>query len=90
MMLLSVNRSRALSMKTRPPPGTLFWGSRMKAAVVMAIRDRLITRQEAYEQYDLSPEELASWEAAFDRGGQRALSDKAMLRHRRRLKTLAA
>jgi hypothetical protein len=36
-------------------------------------------RAAAYEMYMLSPEELASWEAAFDRGGYRALLNKALL-----------
>jgi hypothetical protein len=45
--------------------------------VVLAIREGLITREEAYEMYRLSPEELASWEGAFDRGGYRALSLKS-------------
>jgi hypothetical protein len=60
-----------------PPPGTRNWGSRIKAAVVLGIRNHLITREEAYAAYSLSPEELTAWEAAFDRGGQRALSNRA-------------
>lgn len=60
-----------------PPPGTTHWGSRRKAAVILGIRKGLITRGEAYEMYRLSPEELASWEEAFDRGGYRALSIKS-------------
>jgi hypothetical protein len=56
-----------------PPPGTRAWGSRKKAAVVLGIRGGLITRDEAYAMYMLSPEELASWEAAFDQGGHQAL-----------------
>jgi hypothetical protein len=54
------------------------WGSRRKAAVVLGIRSGLITREEAYNRYMLSPEEeLASWETAFDRGGHSALMNKA-------------
>jgi hypothetical protein len=56
-----------------PPPGTKTWGSRTKAAVVLGIRQGLITRDEAYTMYMLSPEELASWEAAFDQGGHQSL-----------------
>ena len=66
-----------------PPPGTRAWGSRRKAAVVLGIRNRLITREEAYEVYSLSPEELDAWEAAFDRGGHRALSIKGALPRQR-------
>lgn len=43
----------------------------------MGIREGLITREEAYEMYQLSPEELASWEEAFERGGYRALTLKS-------------
>ena len=60
-----------------PPPDTKAWGSRRKAAVVLGIRKGLITREQAYEMYRLSAEELASWEAAFDRGGYQALALKA-------------
>ena len=60
-----------------PAPGTRAWGSAKKAAVVLGIRNGLITRDQAYAAYSLSPEELASWEAAFDNGGQRALSIKS-------------
>ena len=48
-----------------------------RAAVVLGIRKGLITREQAYEMYRLSAEELASWEAAFDRGGYQALALKA-------------
>jgi hypothetical protein len=59
-----------------PAPGTKAWGTRRKAAVVLGIRKGLITREQAYEMYRLSPEELASWEEAFDRGGHRELTGK--------------
>ena len=59
-----------------PAPGTKAWGTRRKAAVVLGIRKGLITREQAYEMYQLSPEELASWEEAFKAGGHRALTLK--------------
>jgi hypothetical protein len=49
----------------------------------MAIRQGLIAREQAYRRYALSPEELASWEDAFDSGGLRAFSTKGMLRARK-------
>ena len=52
-------------------------GVNEKAAVVLGIRKSLITREQAYEMYRLSAEELASWEDAFDRGGYQALALKA-------------
>lgn len=56
-----------------PPANTKRWVSRRKAAVVVATRAGLISREEACEPYPLSPEELAIWEAAFDQGGVRGL-----------------
>jgi hypothetical protein len=47
---------------------------RCKAAIVAATRTGIISRKEACERYLLSPEELASWEAAFDQNGIPGLS----------------
>jgi Protein of unknown function (DUF1153) len=52
-----------------PSPDTKRWSSRRKAAVVVATRSGVISREEACERYLLSKEELAGWEAAFDRSG---------------------
>jgi hypothetical protein len=52
-----------------PAPDTKRWSSRRKAAVVVAIRGGIITREEACQRYTLSDEELGGWEVAFDRGG---------------------
>ena len=45
------------------------WSPRRKAAVVVVVRGGGLTREEAYERYRLSREELAAWEAAFARRG---------------------
>ena len=52
-----------------PPIDTKRWSSHRKAAVVIGIRDGVITRVEARQRYALSEEELAAWEVAFDRRG---------------------
>ncbi|HEY1299838.1 MAG TPA: DUF1153 domain-containing protein [Stellaceae bacterium] len=52
-----------------PPANTARWSPRRKAAVVAATRTGVISRGEACERYLLSPEELASWEAALDENG---------------------
>jgi hypothetical protein len=52
-----------------PSPNTIRWSSRRKAAVVVATRTGVITREEACRRYTLSEEELAGWETAFDRSG---------------------
>jgi transposase-like protein len=45
------------------------WTPRRKAAVILAIRERVISVQEACERYDLSAQELAEWERDLDRHG---------------------
>lgn len=52
-----------------PPADTKRWSSRRKAAVVIAIRSRVLTREQACQHYLLSEEELGLWEAAFDKIG---------------------
>jgi hypothetical protein len=52
-----------------PPPDTERWSARRKAAVVMAARTGVISREEACRRYCLSPEELAAWETALDENG---------------------
>ncbi len=52
-----------------PPHDTARWGAKTKAAIVIAIRHRAISRELACERYRLSPEELAGWEAAFEQQG---------------------
>jgi hypothetical protein len=52
------------------PPGIpKRWTPRLKAAVILAIRKRTISTQEACKRYDLSGEELAEWERNLDRYG---------------------
>jgi len=52
-----------------PAADTKRWSSRRKAAVLVAIRTGVLTREEACERYLISEEELSLWEAAFDRSG---------------------
>jgi hypothetical protein len=65
-----------------PPANTKRWVSRRKAAVVVATRADVISREEAYERYALSPEELAAWEAAFDGHGIRGLRITSLQNYR--------
>ena len=65
-----------------PKAGERNWGFRRKAAVVMAIRAGELIRDEAFERYSLSAEELALWEAALDQGGPQAITSKAIARLR--------
>ena len=48
-----------------PPPNTVRWVARRKAAVVAAVRAGKITYEEACSYYQLS-EEFLGWQRAFD------------------------
>ena len=52
-----------------PPPGTRRWVPRRKAAVILAIRNKVISVWDACERYDLSAKELADWERDLDQYG---------------------
>ena len=53
-------------MEGLPPPTTKRWVVRRKAAVVAAVRSGEITFEEACRRYQLSEEELLSWQRAFE------------------------
>jgi hypothetical protein len=52
------------------------WTARRKAAVIEAIRRKIISIWDACERYDLSAEELAQWERNLDRFGVSGLQMK--------------
>jgi Protein of unknown function (DUF1153) len=56
-------------MVRETPAGTKRWVARHKAAVVAAVRRGLITREDAYRRYELSEEELSSWQLSFETYG---------------------
>jgi hypothetical protein len=56
-----------------PPSGTYRWVARRKAQVVAAVRNGLVSLEEACRRYNISAEEFASWERALDRHGPGAL-----------------
>jgi hypothetical protein len=66
-----------------PPANTKRWVSRRKAAVVLATRAGVISREQACEGYVLSSEELAG-EAVFDEHGIRSLRITSQQNYRRR------
>jgi hypothetical protein len=45
------------------------WTPRLKAAVILAIRNKVISIWDACERYDLSAQELADWERDLDQYG---------------------
>ncbi|MCB9946799.1 MAG: DUF1153 domain-containing protein [Rhodospirillaceae bacterium] len=71
-----------LTMAELPPPDTKRWGIRRKAAVVEAIRSRLMTEEDACRRYGLSPEELASWMKRIKAHGVPGLRVTRLTRYR--------
>ncbi|MEI6419835.1 MAG: DUF1153 domain-containing protein [Sphingomonadales bacterium] len=57
--------SQPVTPSDLPPPGTVRWVPRRKAAVVAAIRDGRLSRIDACRRYALSEEELRHWEHAL-------------------------
>lgn len=62
-----------LTLKDLPPPGTRRWVMRRKAEVVAAVRNGLLSLEEACDRYTLSVEEFLNWQELIDRHGVRAL-----------------
>jgi len=65
-----------------PPAGTMRWTAWQKVAVIRAVRNGVLTSAEVCARYLLSEEELAGWQAEFDRRGLAGLQQKS-LRERR-------
>lgn len=63
----------ALDKNSLPPTNTSRWVVRRKAEVVAAVNGGLLTIAEACERYDLTLEELASWQRAVEREGMAGL-----------------
>jgi hypothetical protein len=65
-----------------PPPATRRWVASRKAAVVRAVDCGLMTRAEAMDMWDLSDDELTSWQSAVERHGEAALKATSLQRYR--------
>ena len=52
-----------------PPRNTRRWTFRRKAAVLQALRNGVLTPEQAVERYALTVEEIRAWERAFERDG---------------------
>jgi hypothetical protein len=66
---LRFQREHASFVEILPSCDTKRWVASRKAAVVIAVRKRVISRRKACDWYQLSSEELASWEVAFKQSG---------------------
>jgi hypothetical protein len=56
-----------------PPPDTTRWVSSRKALVVAAVKSGRLSAKDACARYNLSAEELESWQRLLDRHGTQAL-----------------
>jgi Protein of unknown function (DUF1153). len=65
--------SGQMSLSDLPPKDTKRWVASRKAAVVAAVRQGLITEDQACARYGLSLEELHGWRDALDEHGVGAL-----------------
>jgi len=66
-----------------PHPNTKRWVVRRKAAVVAAVRSGEVTLEEACRVYQLSKEELLSWDRAFELHGLAGLRVTRIQQYRR-------
>ena len=66
-----------------PHPNTKRWVVRRKAAVVVAVRSGWVTLEEACRVYQLSKEELLSWDRAFELHGLAGLRVTRSQQYRR-------
>ena len=62
-----------LTINTLPAPGTTRWVVRRKAEVVAAVKGGLLTLEEACERYNLSVEELLTWQRSVEKNGMPGL-----------------
>jgi transposase-like protein len=76
--------SREPLMQNLPPPNTKRWVVRRKAAVVAAVRRGGLTIEEACRVYQLSEEELLSWDRAFELHGLAGLRATRIQQYRSR------
>ena len=71
-----------LTVDDLPPPNTRRLVIRRKAEVVSAVRNGLISLEEACERYTLSVEEFLSWQRLIDKHGLRGLRTTRLQQYR--------
>ncbi len=65
-----------------PPPDVQRWTIRRKAAVVTAVANGLLTREEACRRYQLTEEEFVGWQQAFEAHGLAGLRSTRLQQYR--------
>jgi len=69
-------------MAELPPADVKRWTIRRKAAVVTAVANGVLSREEACRRYQLSEEEFLSWQQAFERHGLAGLRSTRLQHYR--------
>jgi len=77
-----VRISRDKDLSHLPPPNTERWVVRRKAQVVTAVRNGLLSFNDACQRYRLSQEEFQSWINLLDSHGVRGLRATRMQEYR--------
>ncbi len=72
-----------LTIDDLPAPETKRWVIRRKAEVVAAVRNGLISLEDACNRYKLSVEEFLSWQRLIDQHGMRGLRTTRLQQYRR-------
>jgi transposase-like protein len=72
----------ACPMLELPPLDVKRWTFRRKAAVVTAVANDVLTREEACRRYQLSEEEFLSWQQAFESHGLPGLRSNRLQQYR--------
>jgi len=71
-----------MTLADLPPPDTRRWVVRRKAEVVAAVRQGLLSLDEACERYDLSVEEFLSWQRLIRNHGVAGLRTTRLQNYR--------
>jgi hypothetical protein len=80
--LVKDSNGRPIRMVDLPPPSLKRWVPQRKAEVVAAVREGLITLEQACARYALSIEEFLSWEETIDHYGVTGLRVTDIQHHR--------
>jgi Protein of unknown function (DUF1153) len=81
--LIERQRCEHGQMDDLPPPNTMRWVARRKAAVVAGVRSGRITMEEALRRYQLSEGEFLSWQRTFETHGLAGLRATRVQQYRR-------
>jgi len=67
------SRRYQMMLNELPPPDTIRWVVRRKAAVVAAVKNGAITLDDVCWLYDISVEEFLTWQEMIEKHGVRGL-----------------